>query len=394
MATAQYTYHPYHTIGAATVLLWDPAAGGETSEGAWRHLGRAADAAVVVATEQVGKDLTIKGLTQPVARRNRSKRYSLSFRMLEDANPLTLDLLLGEGAAQASSGSELITVSEVVRLNAADWRELAHPFGIAAEPPPGVSELAVSAGGSGGGIAPGTYYYWVVPCTDDGDTGGFEGEPTAAGLVAVSSGQRVTFTFTPPEDWAPASYRVYRNSTDTLEGAYLAGSGFSGSPIVLDTHADSATYVNPDGPLVAVATYDGSGQYAPDVDYGLDHEKGLVRRRSGQGITDGGQVLVTYAYWRPASIVTSLGDAVDLERFRRVRLVQLAADDPDPARWRETGVEFTFHKVNVGINDSRWPFSEGEYSEGASVGWDCMFDAEEMCVGTARSIYGVLANYG
>ena len=102
---------------------------------------------------------------------------------------------------------------------------------------------------------------------------------------------------------------------------------------------------------------------------------------------------MVYAYWRPASVLTPLGDAVDLERYRQIRLLQLAPDDPDPALWRETGVEFTFFKVNVALNDSRWPFSENDFSEGASVTWDCLFDSEQAKVGTARSTYGVLAEY-
>ena len=168
MATSQYTYHPYHTIGAATMLLWDGAAG---DGGAWRHLGKVADAAVLASTEQVGKDITTKGLTQPVARRNRSKRYSLSFRLLEDTNPLVLDFIGSESAAQSADSSELVLTSEVVRLFGLDWRELAHPYGIAAGQPEGVTEVMASAGGTGGSIAPGTYYYWVVP-----KAGGFTGE--------------------------------------------------------------------------------------------------------------------------------------------------------------------------------------------------------------------------
>ncbi len=393
MATAQYTYHPYHTIGAATVLLWDPLAGGEALDGAWRHLGRVADAAVVVATEQAGKDLTIKGLTQPIARRNRAKRYSLSFRKLEDANPLTLDLLLGEGSAPEHGGAELVSASEVVRLYGRDQRELAHPYGIATEPPPGVENLAVAVGGSGGGIPTGTYYYWVVPATTDEGTGGFEGEPAATGLVAVGAGEQVTFTFDPPADWSPGGYRVYRNTTDTIEGALLAGYGFSGSPVVLQSHTDAATYQARGGALVDIYSYDGAGLYAAGTDYGLTADRGLVQRLAGSGITDGTQVVVSYAYWRPAGVTTKLGDAVDLERYRRVRLVQLAPEGTDPAAWRETGVEFTFYKVNVSLNDSRWPFSEGEFSEGASVTWDCLFDGEQALVGTVRSTYGVLADY-
>ena len=151
MATSQYTYHPYHTIGAATVLLWDAAAGGS---GAWRPLGKVADAAVLITTEQVGKDLTLKGLTQPIARRNRAKRYSVTFRLLEDANPLTLDLLCSDGAAQSLDPQDLRTQREVLRLYGNDWRELAHPYGLRQELPAGVSDPGAAASGTGGSIPP------------------------------------------------------------------------------------------------------------------------------------------------------------------------------------------------------------------------------------------------
>jgi hypothetical protein len=391
MATSQYTYHPYHTIGAATVLLWDPGAGGEEVGGAWRPLGKVADAAVVISTEQAGKDLTIKGLTQPIARRNRAKRYSITFRLLEDANPLTLDLLGGEGAALGSHGSELITTTEVLRLYGTDWRELAHPYGLAAEPPSGVSGAQASAGGSGGTIPPGTYYYWVVPCLEAGGDI-FEGPAAPAGSETVGSGEQVTVSFALPTDWTPDGYRVYYNSSDTLSGAQLAGSG-SGSPLVLSEHVGTLSYSAAAGPLVIVRSFDGGTLFTEGSDYLLDVEKGLVKRIQDGAIADGQQVVAIYAYWRPASVLTPLGDAVDLERYRQVRLLQLAPDDPDPALWRETGVEFTFFRVNVALGDSRWPFSENDFSEGASVTWDCLFDGEQAKVGTARSTYGVLAEY-
>ena len=277
MATSQYTYHPYHTIGAANVLLWDASAGG--GSGAWRPLGKVADAAVVVSTEQVGKDLTIKGLSQPIARRNRFKRYSLSFRLLEDANPFTLDLLYSEGASQTKEAAGTVIVSEVVRLYAADFSELAHPFGV--------------------------------------------------------------------------------KST----------------------------------PALTVKSYDGVTTYVENTDYVLDLQKGLLRRIAGGGINEGQNVVVGYSYGRPAGIVTGLGDAVDLERYRKVKLLQLAPDDPDPANWEETGLEFEFFKVNVSMNDSGWSFAEEDFSDGASATWDCLYDASEGKVGTVRSTYGALADY-
>jgi hypothetical protein len=384
MATSQYTYHPYHTIGAATMLLWDGAAG---DEGAWRHLGKVADAAVLVSTEQVGKDITTKGLTQPVARRNRSKRYSLSFRLLEDTNPLVLDYIGSEGAAQSAEASELVTTSEVVRLYGLDWREVAHPFGIAAEQPEGVTEVLASAGGTGGSIAPGTYYYWVIPKASE-----FTGEEAPTGSVLVAANEKVTITFTEPTGWSPDEYIVVYNASGEFGSLSVAGTGYSGSPIVLSDH-DGGEFTEGGGPLLTVSSYDGLSVFASGTDYTLDVEKGLIKRVAGGGIADGEQVVVGYAYWRPASVSTPLGDAVDLERYRKLRLLQLAPDDPDPANWRETGVEFTFFKVNVNLGDSRWPFSENDFSEGVSFTWDALFDGEEGKVGTVRSTYGVLAEY-
>lgn len=392
MATSQYTYHPYHTIGAATVQLWDPNAGGEEVSGAWRPLGKVADAAVIISTEQASKDLTVKGLTQPLARRNRAKRYSLSFRLLEDANPLTLDLLGSEGAAQSQDGLELVFTSEVLRLFDFEWREVGHPYGIAAVPPEGVSDAMVTAGGTGGAIPPGTYFFWVVPYLESSGNTTFEGLSFNAGSTPVSAGEKVTVTFTPPGSWNPDGYRVYYNTIDSLEGASLAATGTE-SPIVITGFSGALTYSPQDGPLVVVRDYDGTAEYIVDSDYGLDVGKGLLKRATGGLIPDGAQVVVSYAYWRPPSVSTPLGDPVDLERYRRVRLLQLAPDDPDPAAWRETGVEFTFFKVNVSMNDSRWPFSENDFSEGASMAWDCLFDGGEGKVGEARSTYGVLAAY-
>jgi hypothetical protein len=392
MATSQYTYHPYHTIGAATVQLWDPNAGGSAVSGAWRPLGKVADAAVIISTEQVGKDLTIKGLTQPIARRNRAKRYSISFRMLEDANPLTLDLLGSEGAALARNSLELVYTAEVLRLIGSDWREVGHPYGIAAEPPEGVSDAAAESGGTGGGIPPGTYFYWVAPYLEGGANHTFEGLTVSAGSTEVAAGEKVTISFSPPGSWMPDGYRIYYNTVDSLTGATLAASG-TASPIVIDGHLGSLTYDPPVGPLVSVRDYDGAVEYTADNDYRLDVEKGLVKRTTSGLIPDGAQIVVCYAYWRPASVSAPLGDPVDLERYQRVRLLQLAPDDPDPAAWRETGVEFTFFRVNVSLNDSRWPFSENDFSEGASVTWDCLFDGVEAKVGEARSTYGILAQY-
>ncbi len=161
MSTSQYTYSPFHTIGAASLLIWDAAA--NAAQGAWAQLARVADAAVLSTTEQVGQQLVVKGLAQPIARRNKSQRFSLSFRLLEDANPAALELLLGSGACKAAAFAQDTAVSECLRLYGADFTELAHPYGILDGGLPPVTGLEASAGGTGGNILAGSYYYWVLP---------------------------------------------------------------------------------------------------------------------------------------------------------------------------------------------------------------------------------------
>lgn len=389
MATSQYSYHPFHTIGAASVLLWDASAGG--GAGAWQHLGKAADAAVLISTEQAAKELTIKGLTQPIARRNRSKRYSLSFRLLEDANPLTLDLLYSEGAAQAAAAAELCYSCESLRLYAADYTELAHPYGIRQAALPPVENVYATAGGSGGSIPPGTYYYWVVPQLG---TGGLAllGPPAASGALSVGGGQQVSLDFDPPAGYSPDAYRIYASSVDDVSTATLAAEA-AGPPVLLSAHLNAQIYQGQGLPLIELFSYDGQTRYLRGTDFSCDAAKGLIKRLAGGAIADGQRVLALYAYARPESVLTSLGDAVELERYRRVKLMQLAADNPDPALWRETGIEYEFYRVNVSGGDSRWPFSEDGFSEGAPVSWDCLYDGAEAKVGCVRSTYGVLAAY-
>lgn len=277
MATSQYTYQPYHTIGAAVLLLWDDSAGG--GSGAWQSIGKVADAALNVVTEQVSKEIITKGLSQPIAQRNRSKRYSLSFRLLENANPHVLALLLADGAAQTSEGEQAVVGREVLRLYGGDYTELGHPYGLV-----------------------------------------------------------------------------------------------SGSPPV-------------------VKSYDGVTTYVLDTDYETVLDKGLLKRKSGGAIPDGAKLYVSYTYTQPTGVLTSIGDSVDLERYRRVKLLQLEADGPDPSSWKEAGLEFEFHRVNINGADSSLPFSEDDFSEGASISWDCLYDSANAGVGTVRSSYGVLAEY-
>lgn len=396
MATSEYSYHPFHTIGAARLLLWDDAAA--EGGGAWAHFGKVADASVLMTTEQAGKDITVKGLTQPVARRNRSKRYSLSFRLLENANPAALELLYGEGAAQGTGGAEVVVERELMRLYGGDYSELAHPYGIQLSQPAAAASAGASAGGTGGSITPGTYYYWVVPLFSKGGSAIFEGDPAATGATAVGSSEQVTVTFSAPEGYTASEYRIYVNSSDDLASAELAADMITASPHVLGSHAGGGSSLAQSGELLLVQSTDLVTTYTEGSDYTLDAEKGLIKRITGGSIADGAQVVVTYAYMRPATALTALGCPVELERYRRVKLLQLApeADGGDsitPSNWRETGVEFEFFKVNAAINDAAYPFSEDDFSEGIGLTWECMFDGSEGSVGTVRSTYGVLAQY-
>lgn len=398
MSTSQYTYSPFHTIGAASVLLWDAAACG--GSGAWAHLARVADAAVLATTEHVGKQLVVKGLAQPIARRNRSKRYSLSFRLLEDANPAALDLLFGEGAVQSKSAAADISVSETLRLYGEDYTELAHPYGILDGGLPPVTNLSAIAGGTGGAILPGNYYYWVVPFVMDGEVERF-GQPTRSAQVGVATGQVVTISFTAPSGYQPDGYKIaYTLGSTLLNPLLLVAPSPQETEVVVTTHQGAIPIeFQFDGGMIVVKSYNGQATFTEVNDYAIDVLRGLLKRVAGGAIGDGERVVVSYSYRRPPSVSTPLGDGVELERYRKVKLTQLSADDANargdlsPATWRETGVEFEFGKVNVALGDVRLPFTEDDFSEGASVSWDCMYDPSEGRVGSVRSTYGVLAQY-
>jgi hypothetical protein len=147
-------------------------------------------------------------------------------------------------------------------------------------------------------------------------------------------------------------------------------------------------------------SHDGETEYESGVDFIADIPKGLVKRISGGSIPSGGRVVAVYTYARPASVLTSLGDPVTLERYRRVKLLQLApedgngnAGDLDPATWRETGVEWELHRVSVGSANSEFAFTPDDFSPGSPVVWDCLYDGAYARVGVVRSTFGVLAEY-
>lgn len=273
----QYSYHPFHNIGAADLLLWDSAAldGG----GAWARVGRSADAALLMGGETLSKELSVRGVSQPIAQRLRSRRYALSLRLLESAGPDALALLFGGGATQSASAAGTASASEVLRLNGDEYSQLAHPYGV------------------------------------------------------------------------------------------------SGAP--------------------SVKSYDAATTYVANTDYELDLPQGLIKRKAGGAIPDGARVCVSYSYARPAGVATPLGADSCLERYRRVKLLQLAPDPlvstEDPASWRESGVEFELYRVSISAPDTRFGFSEQGFGEGLPLVWDCLLDPATAKVGEVRSTYGVLA---
>ncbi len=134
MTASNYSYHPFHTIGGARLSIHDPLA--DNGNGAWQPLGRVADAEFSVESEKLDRLGSQRGTLQPVAQFCRALRYSLSFRLLEQASPLALGLLAGPGAVQASSPAGVEQYSEVLRLHATDWTELLRPWALEASPPP------------------------------------------------------------------------------------------------------------------------------------------------------------------------------------------------------------------------------------------------------------------
>ena len=395
MSTGQYVYPPFHTIGPASLLIHDPLAG--SGLGAWRMLGRIADAAVLTTTEQIGKHLTIRGLTQPIALRNRSKRVSLSFRLLENANPDTLALLFGEGAGPAKSSAGTRQLSECVRLSGQALTELSHPFGIQAGQLTGVTNLVAVASGSGGTIPPGTYYYWVVPYIDGQGEERFTGTPVSAGPVVVQAGQSVTLTFNAPPGYQPDGYIALYTTGPSLTNAMQLMTTSTVSPLVISTHSGAVPYIPlGQGGNLIVTDYVGSVRYTEGADYHADVSRGMLQRIAGSTIADGELVVVSYLIADQNSVEIPLGDPLDLEPYRRVKLVQLAphSETPnDPATWRESGLEFEFFRVQVASGDSRLALTEDDFSEGAALVWECLYDSVQGKVGTVRSSFDVLVEW-
>ncbi|MCC7477045.1 hypothetical protein IT575_01185 [bacterium] len=401
MSTSQYSYHPFHSIGAAQLQLFEPAALGGL--GAWRNLGRCADAAVLISGDFAEKGMAIGGVSQPIARRPRSRRYSLSLRMLETAGPEAAALLFGEGALQQRLSPDILVQAESLRLYGSQAWQLAHPYGLLSSLPPGATGPSLSAGGSGGLIAASTWHYWIVPCLSYSGQVQFEGSAVYAGSVNVSAGQQVSLSFTAPASWSPDAWRIYFNSSNNLSGALLALQTSSGSPILIGSHAGSPAYSAQSLPLFKLRSYDNFSSYSAGSDYSLNAARGSLSRIEGGALASGKRAVALYAHWTPAAVDTPLGDCLSPERYRRIRLLQLAPQDPqkaglengdlDTGTWRETGVQFEFHRVAISPGETRWPFADNDFGEGASLLWDCMYDGASSAVGTVRSSFGVLAQW-
>jgi hypothetical protein len=403
MSLSHYNHAPYHPIGAASLLVWDSTAGpvdpaAELPRGAWRSVGKVADAAVSMTAQTASQELALKGLSQPVTLRLTGQRYSLSFRLLEHAGPEALDLLFGLGSTQSATGGQLASTAEVLRLYGDDWAELAHPFGILASPPAGVSAVSGDAGGSGGSIPAGTYYYWIAPVLP-GESGLAYGTPAPSGAVTVGSGEKVLLTFTPPGSYLPLQYAVFASASNSLASAALVDSFVAPEGSIEITHHGTGSDYG-SGSALRLFSHAGETEYIEGIDFITDLPKGLVKRISGGTIPSGGRTVAVYTYQRPASVLTSLGDPVTLARYRRIKLLQLApedgaggAGDLDPASWRETGVEWDLHRVAIGAGDSSYACTPDDFSPGSAVVWDCLYDAQYARVGTVRSTFGVLATY-
>jgi hypothetical protein len=402
MSTSSYNYHPFHTIGAAKLLLWDSASLGGL--GAWRSLGRVADAAVLVSGAAAEKAIAVRGVSQPIARRPRSRRFSLSLRLLESAGPELHDLLFSDGGAPSASAAGIAVQAESLRLYGAEQHELAHPYGLLAELPAGVSNLQSSVGGSGGVIPATNYHYWVVPFLAYGGSARFLCSAAHVGPVTVGSGQQVTLTFTAPADYVPDGYRVYVHSSNNIGSSVLALETSGGSPIVISSHAGSPAYSAPPEPLFELRSPNGAALYEAGADYTLNVELGQVARSPGGAVESGQAAVAIYAQRSSPAVSTGMGQALAPERYRRIKLLQLMPEDPaqqglgagdlDPASWRESGVEFELYRVAITPGDTQWPFADGDFGEGASLLWECMYDGAAGAVGTVRSSFSVLAQWG
>lgn len=278
MSGAGYGYHPFHTIGAARLALFDEAA--DNGGGAWQSLGRIADAELTVESEKLERLDSQRGMLQPVAQFCRSLRYSLSFRLLEQASPQALALLAGPGAPTQSATAGTQQYGELLRLNGSDWLELSRPWALEASPAP------------------------------------------------------------------------------------------------------------------VVRSYDGLVTYAGGIDYELDLPRGLIRAPAGSAIATGQPVVLVATLRRQALSEVSVGAVTGNERYHRVLLQQLTADGGDPASWRESGLEFEFGRVGTALPGSGLAFTEERLGEGLALHWDCLYDPATGRVGSLRSLFGILEQFG
>jgi hypothetical protein len=147
-------------------------------------------------------------------------------------------------------------------------------------------------------------------------------------------------------------------------------------------------------PAPVVRSYDGLVTYSSPVDYELDSERGLMRRGAASAIGVGQPVVVIYNVRREAVSDTTIGAPLASERYNRVLLQQLSPGGGAPASWKETGLEFEFGRVSTVLPGSGIAFTEDRLGEGTALHWDCMYDPAAGNVGSLRSAFGILEQFG
>jgi hypothetical protein len=391
MSGGQYTYAPFHTIGPAAVYIYDSQAG--AGAGAWSPLGRVADAAVVVTADHATKRASIYGLTQAIERRRRATQVSLSFRMLENANPITLSILFGMSEPSYSSlyidiKSCLAYIIELCNIDiSCSALKLLRQC----------DSLAITTAGANASIPAGEYYYYVLPFYNAPGGNRIYGSPVRIGPVVIQAGQHVYLDFLPPTDWIPdgylALYATNAAGTDILQLPISA----SHPPLHIDSHAGATPWTAPSpAENIIVQNYSATKRYFLGVDYSIDLQRGTLKRLEGSTIPLGSRLLITYPRAVLPSVALGIGGLADPEPYRKVKLVQLTPrriQDSSGSHWEESGLEFIFNRVSISSAESRLPFTEDDYCEGAIVTWECLFDPESGAAGTARTAFNILENW-
>lgn len=123
-----------------------------------------------------------------------------------------------------------------------------------------MSAVTATAGGTGGSLAAGTYYYKVTAIFSRSGESIASGEATSP---AVTAGQNVTLAFTPPtglDSLQPVLYKVYRSSTtgtETLLGVVDATVGLAAdgvTPVQTTSILDTGNTLIPQNGPIATPT--------------------------------------------------------------------------------------------------------------------------------------------